>query len=184
MLELAWACVREVGRPVTLDGLEIVVTASAGLAMVDDEVDEGAPLRYADIAMFNAKSQRLGVEVYRDEIDRRTPARLSMLGDLRSAIDRRRPALHLQPKLDLTTGTVVGAEALVRWTHPVRGHRPPAAVRAGRRGHRSDQAAHRPDARARRLTLKQIHDRGYHLGLSVNLSTHDLLDTPPGRARR
>ena len=54
-----------------------------GLAIIDDEVEEGAPLRYADIAMFNAKTQRLGVEVYRDEIDRRTPARLSMLGDLR-----------------------------------------------------------------------------------------------------
>ena len=125
MLELAWACVREVGRPVTLDGLEIVVTASAGLAVVDEDVEEGAPLRYADIAMFNAKTQRLGVEVYRDEIDRRTPARLSMLGDLRSAIDDEQLHMHLQPKLDLNTGTVVGAEALVRWTHPVRGVVPP-----------------------------------------------------------
>jgi diguanylate cyclase (GGDEF)-like protein len=130
MLELAWGCVREVGRPVTLDGLEIVVTASAGLAIVDDDFDEGAPLRFADIAMFNAKSQRLGVEVYRDEIDRRTPARLSMLGDLRAAIEEEHLHLHLQPKLDLSTGTVVGAEALVRWTHPVVGscRRPSSCV--------------------------------------------------------
>ena len=176
MLELAWACVREVGRPVTLDGLEIVVTASAGLAIIDDEVEEGAPLRYADIAMFNAKTQRLGVEVYRDEIDRRTPARLSMLGDLRSAIDNGDLHLNFQPKLDLTTGTVVGAEALVRWTHAVRGVVPPTqfvrvAEDTGLIKQLTDIMLERGVG-----TLKRIHDRGYHLGLSVNLSTHDLLD--------
>ncbi len=176
MLELAWACVREVGRPVTLDGLEIVVTASAGLAIVEDNFDEGAPLRFADIAMFNAKSQRLGVEVYRDEIDRRTPARLSMLGDLRAAIESQELHLHLQPKLDLNTGTVVGAEALVRWTHPVRGVVPPAqfvriAEDTGLIKQLTDLMLHNGIS-----NLRAIHDRGYHLGLSVNLSTHDLLD--------
>jgi diguanylate cyclase (GGDEF)-like protein len=177
MLELAWGCVREVGRPVTLDGLEIVVTASAGLAVVEDDTQDDAPLRFADIAMFNAKTQRLGVEVYRDEIDRRTPARLSMLGDLRSAIDEETLHLHLQPKLDLSTGTVVGAEALVRWTHPVRGAVPPAqfvrvAEDTGLIKQLTDLMLHRGIA-----TLRDIHDRGYHLGLSVNLSTHDLLDS-------
>ncbi len=176
MLELAWACVREVGRPVTLDGLEIVVTASAGLAIVEDNFDEGAPLRFADIAMFNAKSQRLGVEVYRDEIDRRTPARLSMLGDLRAAIENEQLHLHLQPKLDLNTGTVVGAEALVRWTHPVRGVVPPTqfvriAEDTGLIKQLTDLMLHNGIS-----NLRAIHDRGYHLGLSVNLSTHDLLD--------
>jgi diguanylate cyclase (GGDEF)-like protein len=176
MLEFAWACVREVGRPVTLDGLEIVVTASAGLAVVDEDVDDGVPLRYADIAMFNAKTQRLGVEVYRDEIDRRTPARLSMLGDLRSAIEDVQLHMHLQPKLDLNTGTVVGAEALVRWTHPVRGVVPPAqfvrvAEDTGLIKQLTDLMLHQGVS-----ALRDVHARGYHLGLSVNLSTHDLLD--------
>jgi diguanylate cyclase (GGDEF)-like protein len=176
MLDLAWACVRDVGRPITLDGLEIVVTASAGLAVVEENVEDGAPLRYADIAMFNAKTQRLGVEVYRDEIDRRTPARLSMLGDLRSAIDEEQLHLHLQPKLDLNTGTIVGAEALVRWTHPVRGIVPPAQfVRVAEDTGLIKQLT---DLMLKRgiSTLRDIRDRGYHLGLSVNLSTHDLLD--------
>ena len=177
MLALAWACVHEVGRPVTLDGLEIVVTASAGMAVIDDDIEDGAPLRYADIAMFNAKTQRLGVEVYRHEIDRRTPARLSMLGDLRTAIDNGDLHLNLQPKLDLTTGTVVGAEALVRWTHPVRGIVPPqqfvrVAEDTGLIKQLTDLMLERGVS-----TLKRIHQRGYHLGLSVNLSTHDLLDT-------
>ena len=176
MLELAWACVRDVGQPVTLDGLEIVVTASAGLAVVEEDVDEGASLRFADIAMFNAKSQRLGVEIYRDEIDRRTPARLSMLGDLRAAIEDEQLHLHLQPKLDLNAGKVVGVEALVRWTHPVRGSVPPSqfvrvAEDAGLIKQLTDLMLHEGIS-----NLRRIHDRGYHLGLSVNLSTHDLLD--------
>ena len=176
MLELAWACVRDVGRPVTLDGLEIVVTASAGLAVVEPDADEGSSLRFADIAMFNAKSQRLGVEVYRDEIDRRTPARLAMLGDLRAAIEDEQLHLHLQPKLDLNTGVVVGAEALVRWTHPVRGIVSPSqfvrvAEDTGLIKQLTDLMLHQGIS-----NLRRIHDRGYHLGLSVNLSTHDLLD--------
>jgi diguanylate cyclase (GGDEF)-like protein len=176
MLEFAWACVRDVGRPVTLDGLEIVVTASAGLAVVEDDFDQGAPLRFADIAMFNAKSQRLGVEVYRDEIDRRTPARLSMLGDLRAAIENNDLHMNLQPKLELSTGVIVGAEALVRWTHPVRGVVSPAqfvrtAEDTGLIKQLTDLMLHEGIS-----NLRRIHNRGYHLGLSVNLSTHDLLD--------
>ena len=178
MIELAEACVDDVGRPVTLDGLEIVVTASAGLAVLEPgEFETSTLLRHADIAMYNAKSQRLGVEVYRDEIDRRTPARLSMLGDLRAAIEGRDLDVHFQPKLDLATGAIVGAEALVRWTHSVRGMVPPTqfvrvAEDTGLIKQLTDLMLGRGIA-----TLRDIHDRGYHLGLAVNLSTHDLLDT-------
>ncbi len=177
MVEFAWHCVRNVGRPVTLDGLEIVVTASAGVAVIDDDHEEGATLRYADIAMYNAKTQRLGVDVYRAEIDRRTPARLSMLGDLRAAIEGDGLRVHLQPKLDLASGTVVGAEALVRWTHPVRGVVPPTqfvrvAEDTGLIKQLTDVMLHLGIGH-----LREIHDRGYHLGLAVNLSTHDLLDS-------
>jgi predicted signal transduction protein with EAL and GGDEF domain len=78
-------------------------------------------MRRADIAMYNAKWQRSGVEHYRDEIDRRTPARLSMLGDLRAAIETEELDVVFQPKLDLASGAIVGAEALVRWEHHTRG---------------------------------------------------------------
>jgi len=178
MTAFAEACVRDVGRPVTLDGLEIVVTVSAGLSTLEGESDEpGVSLRRADIAMYNAKSHRLGVEVYSDEIDRRTPARLSMLGDLRSAIEGALLDVHYQPKLDLASGMITGAEALVRWTHPVRGMVPPAqfvrvAEDTGLIKQLTDLMLGRGIA-----TLRDVHDRGYHLGMSVNLSTHDLLDT-------
>ena len=102
IFEFAQTCVREGGRPVILDGLEIVVTVSVGVAQITVHDEEAVqPMRRADIAMYNAKWQRTGVEFYRDEIDRRTPARLSMLGDLRTAIETDQLDVVYQPKLHL-----------------------------------------------------------------------------------
>jgi EAL domain-containing protein (putative c-di-GMP-specific phosphodiesterase class I) len=119
----------------------------------------------------------LGVEVYREEIDRRTPARLSMLGDLRAAIENHELHVNYQPKLDLNTGMIIGAEALVRWTHAVRGVVPPiqfvrVAEDTGLIKQLTDLMLSRGIG-----TLRDVHRRGFHLGLAVNLSTHDLLDT-------
>ncbi len=178
MHELAHVCLEEASRPVTLDGLEIVVTASVGVAELEEhDPDAAGPMRRADIAMYNAKVQRLGVETYRAELDRRTPARLSMLGDLRAAIESGGLHVNYQPKLDLTTGTVIGAEALVRWTHAVRGEVPPTdfvrvAEDTGLIKQLTDLMLSNGIG-----TLRRIHDYGFMLGLSVNLSTHDLLDT-------
>ncbi len=177
MMAFAEQCLAAGSRPVTLDGLELVVTASIGLAFIDDHVDPATAIRRADIATYNAKLQRLGVEIYREEIDRRTPARLSMLGDLRTAIENDDLRLHYQPKLDLATGMVIGAEALVRWTHAVRGAVPaPDFVRVAEDTGLIKQLTDTMLSKGI-ADLRRFHDRGFHLGLSVNLSTHDLLDT-------
>ncbi len=185
VLELARACVHEGGRPVVLDGLEIVVTVSLGVADVfGTDTNAVQPMRRADIAMYNAKWQRTGVEVYRDEIDRRTPARLSMLGDLRSAIQNDRLDVVYQPKLDLATHTVIGVEALVRWDHEVRGVVAPSefvrvAEDTGLIKELTDLVLGRGIA-----ALRRFQDLGLELGLAVNLSTHDLFDARlPDRVR-
>jgi diguanylate cyclase (GGDEF)-like protein len=175
---IAQACVAAGGRPVVLDGLEIVVTVSVGLALIDpSERDPLQPMRRADIAMYNAKWQRTGVEVYRDEIDRRTPARLSMLGDLRSAIDNDELIVMYQPKLELSTGDIVGAEALVRWNSPTRGMVQPAefvrvAEDTGLIKDLTDLVLQHGIS-----ALRSFHDQGLELRLAVNLSTHDLFDS-------
>jgi diguanylate cyclase (GGDEF)-like protein len=177
MVAFAEQCLVAGARPVTLDGLELVVTASIGLAMIDDHADPAIAIRRADIATYNAKLQRLGIEIYREEIDRRTPARLSMLGDLRTAIENDDLRLHYQPKLDLASGMVIGAEALVRWTHAVRGAVPaPDFVRVAEDTGLIKQLTDTMLSKGI-ADLRRFHDRGFHLGLSVNLSTHDLLDT-------
>jgi EAL domain-containing protein (putative c-di-GMP-specific phosphodiesterase class I) len=134
-------------------------------------------MRRADIAMYNAKWQRTGVEVYRDEIDRRTPARLSMLGDLRSAIEGNEIMVVYQPKLDLRTLDVAGVEALVRWNSPTRGVVAPSefvrvAEDTGLIKDLTDLVLEHGIA-----GLQRFHDLGLDLRLAVNLSTHDLFDT-------
>jgi diguanylate cyclase (GGDEF)-like protein len=175
--EFAKACSLLGSQPVVLDGLEIVVTVSVGVAqIVPDDTDAVQPMRRADIAMYNAKWQRSGVEHYRDEIDRRTPARLSMLGDLRAAIQNQEIDVVFQPKLDLASGAVVGAEALVRWQHHARGVVAPSefvrvAEDTGLIKELTDLVLSRGIA-----TLAGLEREGFRLGLSVNLSTHDLFD--------
>jgi len=178
ILELAHACVREGGKPVTLDGLEIVVTVSVGVADIRSHDREAIePMRRADIAMYNAKWQRTGVEFYRDEIDRRTPARLSMLGDLRTAIETDQLTVVYQPKLHLATGSVVGAEALVRWVHPTRGTVQPAEfVRVAEDTGLIKQLTDLVLANGIGQ-LAEFQRAGLDVGLAVNLSTHDLFDS-------
>jgi diguanylate cyclase (GGDEF)-like protein len=185
IVEFANLCVRQGGLPVVLDGLEIVVTVSVGVAQITpDDHDAVQPMRRADIAMYNAKWQRTGVEFYRDEIDRRTPARLSMLGDLRTAIQQDELDVVYQPKLLLATGKVVGVEALVRWQHPTRGIVSPTefirvAEDTGLIKDLTDLVLARGIA-----MLREFQANDLEVGLAVNLSTHDLFDSRlPDRVR-
>ncbi len=176
-LDLAARCRDAASRPIVLDGLSVVVTASVGIAaFVEADSDAVGPMRRADVAMYNAKSHHLGIELYRPELDRRTPARLSMLGDLRQAIEDDHLGVEFQPKLDLSSGVITGAEALVRWTHAIRGVVPPpdfirVAEETGLIKQLTDLMLANGIA-----AMREFHQRGHLLGLSVNLSTHDLVD--------
>ncbi|MDW4909343.1 bifunctional diguanylate cyclase/phosphodiesterase [Streptomyces sp. ADMS] len=113
------------GSPLDLDGLTLVLEASAGLAVFPDHaLDAEGLLRRADVAMYQAKRDRTGVEVYESKRDSNTPDRLGLLGDLRRALDAHEVELHYQPKVRFD-GQVAGLEALVRWVHPERGKVPP-----------------------------------------------------------
>ncbi|MFF0522549.1 putative bifunctional diguanylate cyclase/phosphodiesterase [Actinomadura nitritigenes] len=116
------------GEPVRLDGMSFDLEASVGIALFPDHApDFELLLQRADVAMYNAKEGRTGVEVYSPANDRNSPARLSMLGDLRRAIDRSELELFYQPKVSLRDGQLVGMEALLRWRHPDKGLLEPEA---------------------------------------------------------
>ncbi|MEV6114309.1 bifunctional diguanylate cyclase/phosphodiesterase [Streptomyces sp. NPDC052109] len=122
---LARGLVAALGSPLDLDGLTLVLEASAGVAVFPDHaLDAEGLLRRADVAMYQAKRDRTGVEVYESKRDSNTPDRLGLLGDLRRALDAHEVQLHYQPKVRFD-GQVAGLEALVRWVHPERGKVPP-----------------------------------------------------------
>jgi diguanylate cyclase (GGDEF)-like protein len=113
-------------RPVSIDGLALEVRASLGVALAPDHgTDAAGLLRQADVAMYQAKQSRSGVEVYDANEDHYTTRRLILVTELSRALQTSSVELHYQPKADLDTGRVVGAEALLRWTHPLYGVIPP-----------------------------------------------------------
>ncbi|MCR3744948.1 diguanylate cyclase (GGDEF) domain-containing protein [Actinomadura glauciflava] len=115
-------------EPVRLDGMSFDLEASVGIALFPDHApDFELLLQRADVAMYNAKEARTGVETYSPGKDRNSPARLSMLGDLRRALDRSELELFYQPKISLRDGHLVGMEALLRWRHPDQGLLEPEA---------------------------------------------------------
>jgi diguanylate cyclase (GGDEF)-like protein/PAS domain S-box-containing protein len=112
--------------PFTLDDLVLDVEASIGIALFSERaLDAETILRHADVAMYMAKQTGSGYALYTQEHDQYSHRRLSLMGELRYAIERDQLFLHYQPTVSLTGGQVVGAEALLRWQHPKHGLVPP-----------------------------------------------------------
>jgi diguanylate cyclase (GGDEF)-like protein len=111
-----------VAEPIRLEGMSFVIEVSIGIALFPDDATSGELLmQRADVAMYLAKQRRSGVERFVPDLDRNSPARLALFGELRRGLDRGELELHYQPKVYLTDGQPAGLEALVRWRHPVRG---------------------------------------------------------------
>ena len=109
-------------RPFALRGLAVELDASIGIAFCPDHGDDVTTLiQRADVAMYDAKRTQNRIETYSTERDPYSPARLSLLGELRRSIEADELVLHYQPKVALGTDRVVGVEALVRWQHPEHG---------------------------------------------------------------
>jgi EAL domain-containing protein (putative c-di-GMP-specific phosphodiesterase class I) len=109
-----------VAEPIVIDGKELYVTCSAGVSLYpQDGRDVDTLLRNADAAMYRAKEHgRSNFQFYTSEMNERVSDRLALESALRRAIERREFLLHYQQKLDLRSGRIIGAEALVRWLHP------------------------------------------------------------------
>ena len=111
----------------SIDGHDLHITASIGVSIYpNDGRDAETLIKNADTAMYQAKEGgRHSYRFFEPEMNVRAVDRQSIEEDLRCALRRHELTLHYQPKIDLKTGAITGAEALLRWTHPSRGSVPP-----------------------------------------------------------
>jgi diguanylate cyclase (GGDEF)-like protein len=109
-------------RPFVLEGRSMAIRASIGIACFPDHGSSApALLQRADVAMYLAKGDRTGIAVYEAARDRHTQRRLTLISELRQAIEDRQFFVEYQPIVHLRTGVTAGVEALVRWNHPEHG---------------------------------------------------------------
>ncbi|KAF0164539.1 MAG: diguanylate cyclase/phosphodiesterase with PAS/PAC sensor(s) [Rhodocyclaceae bacterium] len=119
---------QSVTQPILIDGASLTITASVGITLFpDDKADADTLLRHADQAMYAAKEAgRNRFHLFDPRHDHATRARHSFLARMETALALGELCLHYQPKVDMRKGTVIGAEALIRWHHPERGMLLPA----------------------------------------------------------
>jgi len=117
---IAEKILKSLSRPILINGHDVVVTASIGVSVYPRDGDHGEILlRNADIAMYRVKEHgRNSVRQFIPEMGLTAISRLNMESAMRRGLERGEFALHYQPKIDLLTQKVIGAEALVRWYHP------------------------------------------------------------------
>jgi diguanylate cyclase (GGDEF)-like protein len=164
-------------EPVLVETQPIDISATVGLAL---SLDAGsAPdelLRCADLALEQARREKRPAAIYDDARDVSARDQLSLLGELRRALEQDELRLFYQPKIELATGRVAGVEVLLRWEHPTRGLLPPAAFIPF-----AEQTGF--IRRITRWTLDRAmaqgaewHRSGSPLQIAVNISADDLAD--------
>jgi EAL domain-containing protein (putative c-di-GMP-specific phosphodiesterase class I) len=168
---------RALENPVALDGLEIEIGASLGLALAPRHASDSAGLlKRADVAMSDAKATVGGLRVFEADLDSDNPRRLMLVSELRAALNHGHVEVHVQPQARLGTGTTVSVEALARWHHPELGAVPPdefipVAERSGLVGPLTTQVLDRSLA-----AVAEWRRQGHDLSIAVNLSTRSLHD--------
>ncbi len=115
-------------QPFHLGGKDLFVTPSIGISVFPEDGDDADTLiKRADSAMYYVKERgRANFYLYTDELETQPTQRLEMESQLYSALERREFIVYYQPQLDLASGQVYGAEALIRWRHPIMGLVPPS----------------------------------------------------------
>lgn len=113
-------------QPIVIDGQTMDTGASIGIARFPDHGGDASELmRAADVAMYAAKRAKIGFTEYDPTLDDDRQSHLTLLGELRRAVEQGQLKLMYQPKLTLADGRIGAVEALVRWHHPERGMVPP-----------------------------------------------------------
>ena len=125
--KVAARLIREIADTYHLEGHDVSMTTSIGISVFpEDGTEPGMLLKNADSAMYHAKnSGRNSYQFYKESLNRAVLERFSIERDLKKALINDELMLFYQPQIELATRRVVGAEALIRWNHPLKGMIPP-----------------------------------------------------------
>lgn len=170
------AILRKLSRPIEMDDLAIDLQPHFGAAVYPVHGDVAAQLiRNAHVAMERFQQSPLQIGFYDPSLDIYSESRLTLMADLRKALENDEPELHYQPKLELASGNVVGVEALIRWHHPQRGFVSPVdfislAEETGVIHELTKWAFERAVK-----DLLQLRAVGFEGKISINISARDLL---------
>ena len=105
--------------PLTIENRTLYIGASLGIVLFPEHGDDPVKLlRCSDVAMYSAKRGKTGFAIYDAEQDFQNTKQIALHNDLKLAVETNQLILHYQPKINLATGYICGAEALVRWEHP------------------------------------------------------------------
>ncbi|WP_156506073.1 diguanylate cyclase domain-containing protein, partial [Oleiphilus sp. HI0117] len=123
VVELARKVLRVLEEPVAIEGRRLSVSSSIGITLsLLDGVSAATLLQNADLAMYQAKaSGKNSYHIFNHQLHKDADSRMALEEELRHAVEREEFVLHYQPQMDLSTGKLIGCEALLRWQHPKRG---------------------------------------------------------------
>jgi len=164
-------------QDICVDDYTLYVGISVGVVVYPEHGENSQTLiQHADIAMYTAKHSNKNYAVYDNFLDLHSPERLSLVTDLRKAIDNGTLQLYYQPKVDLSSGEVKSVEALLRWIHPERGFIPPfeLVTLAEHTGLIKPLTSWVLEEACKQCA--EWHKRGIHLKIAVNLSVWNLQD--------
>jgi diguanylate cyclase (GGDEF)-like protein len=176
--EVVHKILRAIEQPIEADGQWLDVGASIGIARFPEHGDKPDTLiSRADVAMYLAKAANSEFAFYDATHDGTQQEQLSLLGELRRAMERQELRVYFQPKVDLRTGRTRGVEALVRWMHPMRGIVPPIEFMPFAERTGFVRTVTRFVLETALTRCGQWLAQGMRLQVSINISVRDLQNT-------
>lgn len=176
-MSVANAVFRSIASMGEIDGIALAVSASIGVSLYPQQApDLSTLMRFADVAMYYAKSHYKGVALYDGDIDPHSQQRLELMGALGRAIQAQQLVLYFQPKINLNDNQIYAFEALVRWQHPELGLIPPSEFIPLAEMSSLIYPLTRWVLENSISQCQAWRRMGYSLGVAVNLSVRNLMD--------